>query len=119
LYANITVEDAVNFMKVSLAVMCLLILAVQANAGDVVYTMWEDDQGMFWVRIQNDTDRSIRVGAIMIVFYDAKGRPIEERNVPCSGNCKLSPRDTRDFGSYEPPAGTESARVRNVRYSVE
>jgi hypothetical protein len=108
----------VNF-KYSVLLVAILLFALPVMAGDVVYTMWEDDQGMFWVRIQNDTDRAIRVGGILIVFYNAKGAPIEERNVRCQGDCRLSPRDTRDFGSYEPPAGTSSARVRNVKYSVE
>lgn len=88
-------------------------------AGDVVYTMWEDDGGQLWVRIQNDTDRSIRVESILIVFYNAGGKPIDQKNVPCSGNCRLSSRDTRDFGPYSPPPKTESSRVRNVKYTVE
>ena len=103
----------------SILLVAIVLLSLPAMAGDVVYTMWEDDQGMFWVRIQNDTDRAIRVGGILIVFYNSKGAPIEERNTGCKGDCRLSPRDTRDFGSYEPPAGTSSARVRNVKYSVE
>lgn len=107
-----------NYKQRSL-VLAILFFALPVIAGDVVYTMWEDDQGMFWVRIQNDTDRSIRVGHILIVFYNSKGKPIEERIEPCKGNCQLSPRDTRDFGSYDPPDGTQSARVRNVKYTVE
>jgi hypothetical protein len=100
-------------------VLAVVLTASLSMAGDVVYTMWEDDGGEFWVRIQNDTDRTIRVESILIVFYNAKGKPIEERNVPCRGNCRLSTRDTRDFGPYSPPPNTESARVRNVRYAVE
>lgn len=88
-------------------------------AGDVVYTMWEDDGGDFWVRIQNDTDRTIRVESILIVFYSEKGKRLDEANVPCRGNCRLASRDTRDFGPYNPPANSVSARVRNVKYSVE
>jgi hypothetical protein len=105
--------------KFRVLLLTILLFTLPVLAGDVVYTMWEDDQGMFWVRIQNDTDRSIRVGSIVIVFYNNKGTPIEERNARCQGDCRLSPRDTRDFGSYEPPSGTSSARVRNVKYSVE
>jgi hypothetical protein len=104
-------------------VLLLFLFAVCAArwsfAGDVVYTLWEDDREQFWVRIQNDTDHTIRVDSILIVFYDAKGRPLDQRNVPCRGNCRLGPHDTRDFGPYNPPASTESARVRNVQYSVE
>ena len=88
-------------------------------AGDVVYTLWEDDQQQFWVRIQNDTDRTIHVENILIIFYNEKGKQIEQRNAPCKGNCTLSPHDTRDFGPHQSPANTESARVRNVKYSVE
>jgi hypothetical protein len=108
----------VNY-KHKVLLFAILLFSLPVMAGDVVYTMWEDDSGHFWVRIQNDTDRTIRVGSIVIVFYNGKGTPIEERNARCEGNCRLSPRDTRDFGSYEPPAGTASARVRNVKYSVE
>lgn len=108
-----------KFQFLGFAVIALLLSGVLAAAGDVVYTMWEDDGGQLWVRIQNDTDRTIRVESILIVFYNAKGRPINEQNVPCRGNCRLSPRDTRDFGPYNPPPNTESSRVRNVRYSVE
>jgi hypothetical protein len=96
-----------------------LSVSVLSYAGDVVYTMWEDDQGQFWVRIQNDTDRAITVESILIVYYNQKGKPVDQKAVPCKGNCGLSPRDTRDFGPYNPPPGTDSARVRNVKYSVE
>jgi hypothetical protein len=97
----------------------LTILVGVAFGGDVVYTLWEDDQQQFWVRIQNDTDRTISVENIFIVFYDEKGKPIEQRNAPCKGNCTLSPHDTRDFGPHQAPQNTESARVRNVKYSVK
>ncbi len=100
-------------------VLAVLLMSQVSYAGDVVYTLWEDDGGQFWVRIQNDTDRPIRVESILIVFYDARGKPLEQRNIPCKGNCKLAPHDTRDFGPYDPPPGTESARVRNVKYAVE
>jgi hypothetical protein len=97
----------------------LIIAAGVCSAGDVVYTLWEDDQQQFWVRIQNDTDRTIHVENILIIFYNEKGKQIEQRNAPCKGNCTLSPHDTRDFGPHQSPANTESARVRNVKYSVE
>jgi hypothetical protein len=97
----------------------LIIAASVCFAGDVVYTLWEDDQQQFWVRIQNDTDRTIHVENILIIFYNEKGKQIEQRNAPCKGNCTLSPHDTRDFGPHQSPANTESARVRNVKYSVE
>jgi hypothetical protein len=99
--------------------MSLAILAGVATAGDVVYTLWEDDQQQFWVRIQNDTDRTITVENILIVFYNDKGKPIEQRNTPCKGKCTLSAHDTRDFGPHDSPANTESARVKNVKYSVQ
>lgn len=101
-----------------LGLVVLLSLA-SLYAGDVVYTLWEDDNEKFWVRIQNDTDRTIRVDSILIVFYNEQGKPIEQRNVSCSGNCRLGSRDTRDFGPYAPPPKTASARVRNVKYTVE
>ncbi|MCI0416318.1 hypothetical protein L0222_26385 [bacterium] len=98
----------------------ILVFAVgSTQAGDVVYTLWEDDQQQFWVRIQNDTDRTIRVENILIIFYNEKGKQIEQRNAPCKGNCTLASHDTRDFGPHQSPANTESARVRNVKYSVE
>jgi len=97
----------------------LAVLAGVAFGGDVVYTLWEDDQQQFWVRIQNDTDRTIGVENIFIVFYNEKGKPIEQRNAPCKGNCTLAPHDTRDFGPHSAPQNTESARVRNVKYSVK
>jgi len=100
-------------------ILTVLLMSQVSYAGDVVYTLWEDDGGQFWVRIQNDTDRPIRVESILIVFYNERGKPLEQRNIPCKGNCKLAPHDTRDFGSYDPPPGTESARVRNVKYAVE
>jgi len=100
-------------------ILTVLLMSQVSYAGDVVYTLWEDDGGQFWVRIQNDTDRPIRVESILIVFYNERGKPLEQRNIPCKGNCKLAPHDTRDFGPYDPPPGTESARVRNVKYSVE
>jgi hypothetical protein len=96
-----------------------LSIAQMSYAGDVVYTMWEDDGGKFWVRIENDTERNIVVENILIVFYNDKGKPVDERNIPCRGNCRLASRDTRDFGPHDAPAQTESARVRNVKYSVE
>jgi hypothetical protein len=97
----------------------LMLIASLTSAGDVVYTMWEDDGGELWVTIQNDTDRTIRVDSILIVFYNAKGKPVENRNVACKGDCRLSSRDKRDFGPYQPPANSESSRVRNVRFTVE
>jgi hypothetical protein len=97
----------------------LMVAVGSSLAGDVVYTLWEDDQQQFWVRIQNDTDRTIHVENILIAFYNAKGKQIEQRNAPCRGDCTLSPHDTRDFGPHSSPASTESARVRNVKYSVE
>lgn len=96
-----------------------LSISVLSYAGDVVYTMWEDDQSQFWVRIQNDTDRAITVESILIVYYNNKGKPVDQKKVPCKGKCRLSARDTRDFGPYDPPPGTDSARVRNVNYTVE
>jgi hypothetical protein len=100
-------------------VAAVFLLAQTLFAGDVVYTMWEDDESDLWVRIQNDTDRGIRVQNILIVFYNEKGKRIGEANVPCKGDCRLSSGDTRDFGPYNPPPNTGSARVRNVNYSVE
>ena len=103
-----------------LAVLILALFIAQLSyAGDVVYTMWEDDGGKFWVRIENDTERNIVVESILIVFYNEKGKPVDQRNIPCKGNCRISSRDTRDFGPHDAPAQTESARVRNVKYSVE
>jgi len=104
--------------RVALLILALFI-AQLSYAGDVVYTMWEDDGGKFWVRIENDTERNIVVESILIVFYNEKGKPVDQRNVPCKGNCRISSRDTRDFGPHDAPAQTESARVRNVKYSVE
>lgn len=101
------------------AFITILGVSQAAFAGDVVYTIWEDDAGNFLVRIENDTDRSIRVENILIVYYNEKGRPVNQQNVPCKGDCRLASRDTRDFGPYTPPEGAESARVKNVRYSVE
>lgn len=106
-------------LRGSLFVTVALLIAASSYAGDVVYTMWENDQGQFLVRIQNDTDRAISVESILIVFYNQKGKPVDQKSVPCKGSCRLSPRDTRDFGPYDPPPGTDSARVRNVKYSVE
>lgn len=100
-------------------IISLAFLVSVSTAGDVVYTLWEDDQQQFWVRIQNDTDRAITVENILIVFYNEKGKPIEQRNAPCKGNCTLSPHDTRDFGPHQSPPNTESARVKNVKYSVQ
>jgi hypothetical protein len=109
-------RGAVSFLFLAF----LFVLAIGSTmAGDVVYTLWEDDQQQFWVRIQNDTDRDIRVETILIAFYNAKGKQIEQRNAPCKGNCNLSAHDTRDFGPHRSPDNTESARVRNVKYSVE
>ena len=101
------------------AIVAILLVAHVSRAGDVVYTIWEDDGGSFWVRIQNDTERSIRVDSIFIVFYNEHGKPVGEKPFPCKGNCQLAPHDTRDFGAYAAPDGTESARVRNVKYSVQ
>jgi hypothetical protein len=109
----------VKNLKIWFLMLALVLTASLSIAGDVVYTMWEDDGGELWVRIQNDTDRTIRVESILIVFYNAKGKPIDEKVFPCKGNCKLSSRDTRDFGPYHPPPNTESSRVRNVRYAAE
>ncbi|HSP05996.1 MAG TPA: hypothetical protein VLR94_02410, partial [Acidobacteriota bacterium] len=103
-------------LRGSLFVAVALLIAASSYAGDVVYTMWENDQGQFLVRIQNDTDRAISVESILIVFYNQKGKPVDQKSVPCKGSCRLSPRDTRDFGPYDPPPGTDSARVRNVKY---
>jgi len=86
----------------------LILVARASQAGDVVYTLWEDDGGQFWVRIQNDTDHTIRVQSILIVYYNQKGKPIDQQNIPCTGNCRLSPHDTKDFGPYQPPANTEA-----------
>jgi hypothetical protein len=96
-----------------------MILAANMFAGDVVYIIWEDDGGEFQVRIQNDTDRSIRVESILIVYYNAKGKPVDQQNIPCKGRCTLPAGDIRDFGPYRPPEGAESASVRNVKYAVE
>lgn len=102
-----------------LVVIGLLFAAQAARAGDVVYTIWEDDGGRFLVRIENDTERRIQVETILIVFYNERGKPVDQQNIPCKGDCGLGPHDTKDFGPYAPPAGADSARVRNVRYSVE
>lgn len=106
-------------LPVLILVLSFGLIAASSLAGDVVYTLWEDDQQQFWVRIQNDTDRTIHVENILIAFYNDKGKQIEQRNAPCRGNCTLSAHDTRDFGPHSSPANTESARVRNVKYSVE
>lgn len=102
-----------------ITVLAVLAIVQLSYAGDVVYTMWEDDGGQLWVRIQNDTTRSIRVQSILIVSYNKNGKPVNEKEVPCEGNCRLSPHDTRDFGPYNPPPNSESSRVRNVKYDIE
>ena len=99
-----------------------LIMAIAvgaAQAGDVVYTLWEDDQQQFWVRIQNDTDNTYRVESIIIEFYNEKGKRIEQRNAPCKEKCTLNSHDTRDFGPHQAPANTESAKVRKVNCAIE
>ena len=108
-----------RILSVLVIAISLAVVVGSTFAGDVVYTLWEDDEQQFWVRIQNDTDRTIHVEQILIAFYNAKGKQIDQRNAPCRGNCTLSPHDTRDFGPHSAPTGTESARVRNVKYSVE
>lgn len=102
-----------------IAGLALLIFVQLSYAGDVVYTMWVDDGGQLWVRIQNDTNRTIKVESILIVSYNKSGKPVKDQEVPCEGNCKLSQHDTRDFGPYKPPENSESSRVRNVKYTVE
>jgi hypothetical protein len=105
--------------KAFIAALALIAVVQLSYAGDVVYTMWEDDGGQLWVRIQNDTNRPIKVESILIVSYNKSGKPVNQKDVPCEGNCRLSPHDTRDFGPYDPPANSESSRVRNVKYTVE
>jgi hypothetical protein len=102
-----------------MVIVVMAALAGLSYAGEVVYTLWEDDGGQFHVLIQNDTDRTIRVESILIAFYDQKGKPLEQQNLPCKGDCRLSAHDKRDFGPYNPPPKSESARVRNVQYSAE
>lgn len=102
-----------------ISLLAIIALVQLSYAGDVVYTMWEDDGGKLWVRIQNDTSRTINVESILIVSYNKNGKPVNQQEVPCEGNCRLSPHDTRDFGPYSPPPNSESSRVRNVKYSVE
>ena len=102
-----------------IVVIALALMAGLSYAGEVVYTLWENDAGQFVVLIQNDTDSAVRVQSILIVFYNQKGKPIDKQNVPCTGNCRLAAHDKRDFGPYTPPKETESARVLNVNYHVE
>jgi hypothetical protein len=101
----------------------LVMLALTASlsyAGDVVYTLLPTDSGEYYVLIQNDTDSTVHVQSILIGFYNQKGKPIEKRNAPCTGNCTLRAHDKRDdFGPYKPPPDTEKVRVLNVQYSVE
>src|SRR5262249_6392092 len=119
LYNGKCLEDGTMRKSTWVSVLVVLAITQYLWAGDVVYTMWEDDSGKLWVRIQNDTDRSIHVESILIVSYNKNGKPVNNQEVPCKGNCKLTPHDTRDFGPYTPPANSESSRVRNVKYSVE
>jgi hypothetical protein len=88
-------------------------------AGDVVYTMWEDENENVWVRFENHTESVIRIQEILIVFYDVKGRPVGDRKVACTEQCRVASRDVRDFGPFSTPESYHSARVRNVKYAVE
>jgi len=72
-------------------------------AGDVMYTLWEDDQSQVWITIENNMDRTIHIESISLAFYDRKGRPTEEQLQECEKNCKLHPKDATDFGPFRPP----------------
>lgn len=88
-------------------------------AGDVLYTMWEDDESQIWIRIQNDMDRKIQIESISLVFYDPRGKPMAEKQEKCKANCTLRPHDTTELGPYSRPEGSQSSRVRFLKYSVE
>lgn len=88
-------------------------------AGDVVYTMWEDDDSQIWIRIQNDMDRKIVIESISLVFYDRRGKPIAEKQQKCKENCSLGSHDATELGPYSYPEGSHSSRVRYLKYSVQ
>lgn len=88
-------------------------------AGDVSYTLWEDEDDQIWVRIQNGLDEKIKVEAVLLLFYDAKRNPVEEKQFPCKQNCDLAEHDVGDFGPFEKPANSESCRLRKVRYRIQ
>lgn len=86
---------------------------------DVIYTTWEDDESGIWVRIQNDTEHTIYLKSILFVFYDGKGKPVGQKKVECDDQCRLSARDTKDFGPCPMPEEAVSSKVANVKYFVE
>jgi hypothetical protein len=97
----------------------VLLFTQTSEAGELTYTVWEDEQDTLWVRIQNGTAKKIRVEEIQVLFYDKKGKPVEERGFPCSGDCLLIQEDARDFKLEKRPETCEDYRVRNVRFKSE
>jgi hypothetical protein len=96
-----------------------LIISTLCFAGDVSYTLWEDESDQVWVRIQNGLDQKIKVEVVQFVFYDAKRKPVDEKQFPCTENCDLAQHDVADFGPFEKPANSESCRLRKVRYRIQ
>lgn len=109
--------------RISKGICCIIVViflvAGFSVAGDVTYTIWEDEAENLWIRIHNGIDHVIRVEEISITFYDAKSRPVEQRIIYCRKDCSLARQDVRDFGLQRKPENAESYKLRNVRYAIE
>jgi hypothetical protein len=106
-------------MQIATIALMMLQVVGTAVSADVSYTMWEDEAENVYIRIHNGTEHTIRVHEISIGFYDAKGKPLEQRTTYCRNDCSLPQQDVRDFELHRKPEKAESYRVRNVRYSIE
>jgi len=98
---------------------CSIFLALLCFAGDVSYTLWEDEDDQIWVRIENGSEQRIKVETILLVFYDSKGKPVEQKQFPCTEHCLLASHDVGDFGPYSKQPGAESCRLQKVRYVIQ
>ncbi|HJZ12237.1 MAG TPA: hypothetical protein VJ521_08805, partial [Acidobacteriota bacterium] len=103
--------------RITCALLVLLSVVIEdSSAGDLTYTAWEDEEENLWVRIVNGRVSKVRIEEIVIVFYDKKGKPIDQRNYPCSADCALAQNDARDFLLEGKPQGADAYQVRNIRF---
>ena len=83
----------------------------------ISYSVQRDEQGQFWLRVQNHSAQVVVIESFSLVLINGAGQVVDQREVPCECNCMLAPFNSGRFGPFVPPPNAVDLYVR-IKYSI-
>src|SRR5262245_54725361 len=74
-----------------------LALQLNAQSGDVLHSIWYDDDRQLWVKVTNHSESGIVVQRITVEFTNSS-KAIEQRQIRCQDKCRIDQEAEKDFG---------------------